>query len=212
MSIAIPRSDITGVILAGGLARRMGGVDKGLQPFQGQTLVEHALQRLRPQVGRVGINANRSIAHYEALGVPVWPDATTDFAGPLSGFLAGMTHSDTPYLMTAPCDTPYFPHDLVARLGQALREHPADIAMAAGPEENKDGQIDVRTQPVFCLLKVSLLPHLQSFMQSGGRKIDAWTGQHPTVVVNFDRPHDDPRSFFNINTLQQLQAHDAPST
>ena len=202
----VTAEQITGVILAGGLARRMGGVDKGLQSFRGQTLIEHALQRLRPQVAMIGINANRHHEEYETLGAPVWPDATTDFSGPLSGFLAGMTHSQTPYLVTVPCDTPDFPTDLVARLASALENAHADIAMVAAPEQTQPGQMALRTQPVFCLLKVSLRDSLQHYMQTGGRKIDAWTAQQRTVIVNFDGPTDDASHFFNINTLQQLHA------
>lgn len=208
---AIPTQDITGVILAGGLARRMGGVDKGLQMFQGKPLIEHALQRLRPQVAQIGINANRSLETYQALHVPVWPDATDDFAGPLSGFLAGLSHCKTPFLVTVPCDTPHFPKDLVLRLGQALLTTQADIAMAAGPEDNAQGRTEIRTQPVFCLIRAHLLTSLQDFMRSGGRKIDTWTALHPTAVVAFDQPGDDAHSFFNINTLQQLHDSEAPS-
>ena len=164
--MSIAQQDITGVVLAGGLARRMGGVDKGLQPFRGRTLVEHALQRLRPQVHIVGINANRHLDQYAAFGVPVWPDATNEFAGPLAGFVAGMSHCTTPYLLTAACDTPFFPLDLAARLGQSLQESNADIAMAAAPETDDQGHTRIRTQPVFCLLRASLLGSLQNFMQN----------------------------------------------
>ena len=190
----------------------MGGVDKGLQAFQGLTLVEHVLQRMRGQVAYVGINANRSLEHYAALNVPVWPDANADFAGPLAGFAAGLTHCTTPYLLTAPCDTPYLPLDLATRLGTALQQHEADIAMASAPEVDKFGQLQLRTQPVFCLIKTSLLQSLLDFMQSGGRKIDAWTAQHHTVQVPFNLPTDHAHSFFNINTLQQLQGLETPST
>ena len=201
---SIATQDITGVILAGGLARRMGGVDKGLQMFQGQPLINHALQRLRPQVAHIGVNANRSLETYQALNVPVWPDATDDFSGPLSGFLAGLSHCKTPFLVTVPCDTPHFPKDLVARLGQALLAAQADIAMAAGPENNAQGQTEMRTQPVFCLIRAHLLTSLQDFMRSSGRKIDTWTALHSTAIVPFDQPGDHAQSFFNINTLQQL--------
>ena len=206
--MSISQSDITGVILAGGLARRMGGVDKGLQPFRGLTLVEHALQRLRPQVQIVGINANRHLDQYRTLGAPVWPDATAEFAGPLAGFAAGLMHCTTPYLLTAACDTPLFPLDLAARLGQALHDADADIAMAAAPETDDQGHKQIRTQPVFCLLRASLLGSLQHYMQSGRRKIDAWTALHRTVEVAFDRPTDPPHGFVNINTLPHLQSLD----
>ena len=191
---------VTGVILAGGRGSRMGGVDKGLQNFNGMPLALHTLMRLSPQVGEVMINANRNLAAYEAFGVPVWPDVLSDYAGPLAGFLTALERCDTPWLATVPCDTPLFPPDLVARLAQAAQQQGAEIAMAAAREE--DGQ--VRTQPVFCLLRAGLLESLVKFTHGGGRKIDAWTALHHQVIVTFDRQGDDPRAFFNANTLAQL--------
>ena len=114
----IDRDQITGVILAGGRGSRMGGADKGLQPYRGVPLAMHALLRLAPQVGEVMINANRNLAAYESMGAAVWPDALADYPGPLAGFLAGLEHCTTPYLVTVPCDSPHFPEDLVARLAQ----------------------------------------------------------------------------------------------
>ncbi len=194
--------DITGVILAGGRGSRMGGADKGLQNFNGVPLALHTQLRLSPQVGELLINANRNLAAYESFGVPVWPDAASlgDFAGPLAGFLTGLERSETPLMMTVPCDTPLFPHDLVERLLDALEAEDADIAMAAAREE--DGQL--RPQPVFCLLRTELLESLVRFTASGGRKIDAWTAQHKMAVVAFDQPGDDARGFFNANTLAEL--------
>jgi molybdopterin-guanine dinucleotide biosynthesis protein A len=194
--------DITGVILAGGRGSRMGGADKGLQNFKGVPLALHTQLRLSPQVGELLINANRNLAAYESFGVPVWPDAASlgDFAGPLAGFLTGLERSETPLMMTVPCDTPLFPHDLVERLLAALEAEDADIAMAAAREE--DGQL--RPQPVFCLMRTELLESLVRFTASGGRKIDAWTAQHRTAVVGFDQPGDDARAFFNANTLAEL--------
>lgn len=196
--------DITGLILAGGRGSRMGGVDKGLQNFNGMPLALHALMRLGPQVGEVMVNANRNLSAYESFGVPVWPDASADFAGPLSGFLVGLERCETPYLLTVPCDSPRFPLDLAERMSHALHTAQADIAMAAAPERNADGTHTLRTQPVFCLLRHDLLESLVRFTHAGGRKIDAWTAQHPTVVVPFDTPHDDPHAFSNVNTLQEL--------
>ena len=198
----IDREHITGLVLAGGRGSRMGGVDKGLQLHGGQALAMHALTRLRPQVGTVLINANRNLEAYETFGVPVWPDADTDYAGPLSGFLAGLTHCETPWLVTVPCDSPLFPLDLVRRLATALVEVDAEIAMAATRE---DGALQV--QPVFCLLKSDLRQSLLRFTQSGQRKIDKWTAQHRCVEV----PFDDAQAFANANTvdeLKQLQQHD----
>lgn len=199
--------DITGIVLAGGRGSRMGGVDKGMQNFNGIPLALHTLLRLQMQVGSVMINANRNLAAYEAFGVPVWPDTLSDYAGPLAGFLTGLERCETPYLLTAPCDTPLFPLDLAARLAEAMAREGAEIAMAAGHDsaDTPGTESAVRTQPVFCLLRMELLESLVAFTQGGGRKIDAWTAQHKTVVVPFDRP-DDARAFFNANTLAELHA------
>ena len=196
----IQKEDITGLVLAGGRGTRMGGADKGLQNFRGVPLALHTMLRLAPQVGEIMVNANRNLAAYESFGVPVWPDALADYPGPLAGFLTGLERCETGYLVTVPCDTPLFPQDLVARLALALEDAGAEIAMAAAREE--DG--NVRTQPVFSLVKRELMESLVRFTQGGGRKIDAWTGQHRTVVVPFDREGDDPAAFFNANTLAEL--------
>jgi molybdopterin-guanine dinucleotide biosynthesis protein A len=195
-------SEITGVILAGGRGSRMGGADKGLQNFNGVPLALHTQLRLSPQVGELLINANRNLAAYESFGVPVWPDAASlgDFAGPLAGFLTGLERCETAFMMTVPCDTPLFPHDLVERLAAALEAEDAEIAMPAALEE--DGQL--RAQPVFCLIRSELLESVVRFTHGGGRKIDTWTAQHKTALVPFDRPGDDPKAFFNANTLAEL--------
>jgi len=195
---------ITALILAGGRGSRMGGIDKGLQNFRGlpltlQTLMRLQLQSLPPQ--DILINANRNLAAYESLGAAVWPDTLDGFAGPLAGFLTGLERCETPLLLTVPCDTPLFPLDLIERLHSALLDQNTDLAMAAAREE--DGQI--RPQPVFCLLRVELLDSLVAFTQKGGRKIDAWTGQHRCAIVPFDQPQDAPEAFFNANTLEELQ-------
>jgi molybdopterin-guanine dinucleotide biosynthesis protein A len=196
----IDTAAITGLILAGGRGSRMGGADKGLQNFNGLPLALHTFLRLQSQVGSVMINANRNLGAYESFGVPVWPDVLPDYAGPLAGFLTGLERCETPWLVTVPCDTPMFPADLVERLARAALEQDAEIAMAAGREE--DGQI--RPQPVFCLLRVELLESLVRFTQDGGRKVDAWTGRHKTAIVAFDAPDDDPRAFRNANSLAEL--------
>ncbi len=201
----IQAADITGLILAGGRGSRMGGVDKGLQNFNGMPLALHTLMRLQLQVGRVMINANRNLSAYESFGAEVWPDVLADYAGPLAGFLTGLERCETPYLVSVPCDTPRFPLDLVERLASALEREDAEIAMAAGPETDEQGQVKVRTQPVFCLLRVDLLESLVKFTQGSGRKIDAWTAQHKTVVVPFDQTGDDPLAFSNANTLAELK-------
>ena len=195
------KDEVTGIVLAGGRGSRMGGADKGLQNFNGVPLALYTLLRLQPQVGGAMVNANRNLAAYESFGVPVWPDALPDYAGPLAGFLTGLEQSETPWVVTVPCDTPLFPADLVDRLGEAAERDGAEIAMASAREP--DGQL--RPQPVFCLLRRELLESLVHFTQGGGRKIDAWTAQQRTVVVPFDRPGDDARAFFNANTLGELR-------
>jgi molybdenum cofactor guanylyltransferase len=194
--MSLPLEDITGVVLAGGRGSRMGGVDKGLQNHRGMALALHALLRLQPQVGTLMINANRNLGAYEAMGVPVWPDTLSDYQGPLAGLLTGLQRCHTPYLVSVPCDTPNFPTDLVARLAQALAAQQADIAMAAAVE---DGQ--VRTQPVFCLLRSQLQASLATCLQSGERKIERWTSQQRCVTVLFD----DAAAFANANTRDELQ-------
>jgi molybdenum cofactor guanylyltransferase len=196
----IPKDDITGLILAGGRGSRMGGADKGLQNHHGIPLAMHAMLRLSPQVGHLMINANRNLGAYDSFGVPVWPDALPEYPGPLAGFLAGLEHCETGYLVTVPCDTPNFPEDLVARLAQALAAEDAELAMAATP--GPDGP---QLQPVFCLMKATLMESLVAFTHAGQRKIDRWTAQHRSATVVFD----DADAFFNANTadeLRQLQA------
>ena len=205
---------ITALILAGGRGSRMGGADKGLQTFNGLPLALHTLKRLQMSgsVAEIMINANRNLAAYESFGVPVWPDVLGDYAGPLAGFLTGLERCATPFMVTVPCDTPLLPLDLVARLAQALLAHDADITMVSAPEINSQGQRQLFSQPVFCLLRVSLLESLQSFTQAGGRKIGAWTALHKTVLVPFDLPTDDARAFCNANSLSELrQLENAPS-
>jgi len=190
-------------VLAGGRGLRMGGLDKGMQSFRGEPLARHCLSRLAVQVGTAAINANRHLQEYAAWGAPVWPDSADagEFAGPLAGFLAGLDNCQSPYLCTVACDTPLFPPDLVERLAQALDSQGCNLAMAAAAEE--DGQ--VRHQPVFCLIKVTLRNSLRAFIAGGGRKIDAWTASERAARVVFDQAHDDPRAFYNANTLEQLR-------
>jgi molybdopterin-guanine dinucleotide biosynthesis protein A len=194
--MAIAREDITGLVLAGGRGSRMGGVDKGLQNHHGVPLALHALLRLQPQVGQTMINANRNLGAYESMGVPVWPDAQADYPGPLAGMLVGLERCETPYLVTVPCDTPNFPLDLVERLARALDTEDADIAMAATREDGK-----VVPQPVFCLLKATLLESLVKYLHAGQRKIDRWTALHRVATVVFD----DASAFDNANTSEELQ-------
>lgn len=199
----IETQDITGLILAGGRGSRMGGVDKGLQKHHGVPMAMHALLRLAPQVGQVMINANRNLGAYESMGVPVWPDSLPDYAGPLAGFLTGLEHCETPYLVTVPCDSPRFPDDLVRRLADALEAADAEIAMAATRDGVTANAADapLQVQPVFCLMKSELIESLVRFTQSGQRKIDRWTGLHRCVEV----PFDDAQAFANANTTDELR-------
>jgi molybdopterin-guanine dinucleotide biosynthesis protein A len=194
--MSISPAQITGLIVCGGRGTRMGGADKGLQSFMDMPLALHALMRLAPQVGEVMINANRNLAAYESFGVPVWPDPIADYQGPLAGWLAGIERCETPYMAVVPCDSPCFPGDLVQRLTEALAREDADIAMAATQEDGR-----VQAQPVFCLLKTSLLESLLQYLNAGERKIDRWTARHRCVQVVFE----DVQAFANANTLEELQ-------
>lgn len=191
----ITPDQVTGLVLCGGRGSRMGGVDKGLQNHRGIPLALHAMLRLQPQVSQVMINANRNLAAYESMGTAVWPDPVADYPGPLAGWLAGLEHCETPYMVTVPCDTPDFPTDLVPRLAAALEAEGAELAMAATQEDGR-----VQLQPVFCLLKVELMESLVLALQEGERKIDRWTARHRCAQVLFE----DSAAFFNANTPQEL--------
>lgn len=205
MLAPLEKSLITAVVLAGGRGSRMGGVDKGLQLFNGVPLAQHALQRLLPQVCNVIINANRNITEYESFGAPVWPDdeALGEFAGPLAGMSAALRHCTTPYLLTVPCDAPLFPLDLVARLANAFGTTDIDFAVASAPQSGQPGE-PCRAQPVFSLMNAAMRESLLAYTQSGGRKVSAWMQQHRVVHVPFDQPGDAANAFFNANTLQEL--------
>ena len=183
---------ITGVVLAGGQGRRMGGVDKGLQPLNGQPLVEHIIARLRPQVGHLVINANRNLQAYAAFGYPVLADAVPDFAGPLAGLHAALSAAQTPWVVTVPCDSPFLPVDLVFRLFSALTAASAEIAVARTGEQ---------VYPVFCLCRRELLPHLDDYLARGERKFGRWYADLQAVEVAFD---DQAQAFENINTREEL--------
>jgi molybdopterin-guanine dinucleotide biosynthesis protein A len=190
----IHQDAITGLVLAGGRGTRMGGVDKGLQMHLGIPLAQYALERLRPQVGALLLNANRNLAAYQAMGAPVWPDEIAEYPGPLAGMLAGLSHCSTPYLVTVPCDTPNFPIDLVARLAEGLGP---EGAMATAYTQEPEG---LRAQPVFCLMKASLRDGLSAFIRSGERKTGLFAAQHHSTRVLFH----DPAAFANANTLDEL--------
>ena len=205
------QAHITGWVLAGGQGSRMGGVDKGLQPFQGQALAQRALERLRPQVNSVCINANRHLDDYRAWGCEVYPDMEQGYAGPLMGFLTGLENCPSDWLLVVPCDCPFFPMDLASRLAAAATAQQAPLVMVNAPEPNQQGAFVMRAQPVFCLLHKDLQDNLSRFLASGGRKIDAWTSGQRLAMVDFNQASDAPHAFANANTWSELQALDKPS-
>jgi molybdopterin-guanine dinucleotide biosynthesis protein A len=194
------REQITGLLLAGGRGMRMGGADKGLQPLHGEPLAGHVLKRLAPQTGALLISANRHPDIYAALGAPfgaeVIADTLPDFPGPLAGLLAGLRAARGEYVLSAPCDTPWLPADLAARLGLALARNAADIATVTTSDANGN----VSLHPVVALLRTGLADDLAAFLHAGERKVRAWYARHKTVEVGFT----DERAFYNINFLQEL--------
>lgn len=191
------REDITGLVLAGGRGQRLGGVDKGLQPWRGAALVDHALARLAPQVRTVMISANRNAADYARRGAQVLPDGSDDFPGPLAGILAGLRAAATPWLAVVPCDCPLLPSDLVARLASAVEGARGAVA------QRDHGAAGVRFEPVCCLLSTTLADDLGAYLAAGGRKVEGWVARHARPV-SFDRPAD-AAAFANVNTPADLQ-------
>ena len=192
------RALVSGIVLAGGQGRRMGGVDKGLVMLAGKPMVAHVLERFVPQVAALAINANQNLDRYAAFGHPVVPDAVGGFAGPLAGLHAGLANAPHPLVATVPCDSPFLPRDLVARLSTALAAHDAQLAVAKTFDQ---------PHPVFCLVRRDVLPHLAAFLDGGGRKIDAWYATLRVVEVAFD---DEADAFRNINTADELAAAAPP--
>jgi len=186
------RSQLSGLVLAGGNATRMGGMDKGLLMLAVKPLVSRIVQALRTQVADLFINANRNLEQYRALGYPIISDLIEGYQGPLAGMASGLRIAKTPYLLTAPCDSPFVPADLAARLHAGLIDEKAEIAVA----ENQG-----RLEPVFALIDCGLLPSLLKYLDSGERKIDRWYARHRMVAVNFS---DNPRAFINLNTPEDL--------
>jgi molybdopterin-guanine dinucleotide biosynthesis protein A len=191
----ITQQHITGLILAGGRGMRMGGVDKGLQTLQGKPMIAHVIQRLHPQVDRIMINANQNLDRYREFNFPVWSDEKNDYAGPLAGMQAGLIHCETAYMLTVPCDTPMLPTDLVTQLATALEKSTADIAVANTKQHDR-----IQRQPVFCLMKKTVLTDLTTALERGVRKVDLWLAEKNVVDVVFD----DETAFANINTLEEL--------
>ncbi len=191
LSSCYPRQDITGVVLAGGRARRMGGEDKGLIRVDGEAMVVHALRGLAPQVGTLLVNANRNQERYAELGgCDVIADADGDYAGPLAGMASAMGRATTRYILTVPCDSPLLAAHLGERLFGALLADDAEISVA------HDG---TRMQPVFALLECALGQSIVDYLASGGRKIDAWYAQRRLAIADLSA---DPDMFLNINTPQ----------
>jgi molybdenum cofactor guanylyltransferase len=193
MTTAIHADHITAVILAGGKARRMGGEDKGLIELGGRRLIEYIIAALRSQVDSIIVNANRHLDTYGEYGLPVVPDMLSDYLGPLVGMASGMQATDRPWIVTAPCDSPFIPAELVTTLSTTLSQQQADICVA------HDGE---RMQPVFAMLSCELLPDLLGYLEDGGRKIDQWYARHHLAIADFS---DSPETFINLNSPEDRQ-------
>ncbi|HQY48138.1 MAG TPA: molybdenum cofactor guanylyltransferase MobA [Usitatibacteraceae bacterium] len=190
---------VTGLVLAGGQGSRMGGVDKGLAPFRGKPMVAHAIERLAPQVDEVLVNANRNPEAYARFGHRVVADEIPGFAGPLAGFERGLAHARGQLVATVPCDSPFLPADLVARLRVALEREGAQLAVARTGDQ---------PHPVFCLMRREVHASLAAFLASGQRKIDKWYASLAVVEVAFD---DEADAFANINTRDELAGLEKPT-
>ena len=182
------------IILSGGRATRMNGVDKGLVLLQNKPLIQHVIARLKPQVDEIFINANRKIKQYEAFGLPVLQDENVEFIGPLAGFKLGLQHAKHDYVLTVPCDSPLLPLDLAHRLLNSLILTKSEVAVASS---------DGNTHPVFCLIKKSVLPSLTEYLASGERKVSTWQKSQQCVEVDFSDCAD---AFTNLNTFEDLKA------
>jgi molybdopterin-guanine dinucleotide biosynthesis protein A len=191
------RPAITGLVLAGGMGRRMGSVDKGLLELRGRPLVSWVIERLRPQVDHLLVSANQNIERYAACGYPVVQDGIPGYAGPLAGLHAGLTVATTPLVATAPCDSPFLPDDLVFRLLGALTATGAELAVARTFEQ---------PHPVFSLCRREVLPSLTRFLADGERKAHRWQATLKVVEVAFD---DEAGAFANINTREELRRFEA---
>jgi molybdenum cofactor guanylyltransferase len=220
---------ITGLLLAGGRGSRMGEADKGLLPFRGTTLAKHVLARLRPQVDLVAINANRNLERYASFGAPLWSDDLAGFQGPLAGLAAGLRRCATPLLLTVPCDSPFLPLDLAARLVDELQRQQAMVAIAVSADETRPEDSDrrhatpaetgcgpasgalpeilgMRAHPVFALVRTRAALHLARYLATGGRRMGSWHAGLKVAQV----PFDDAAAFRNLNTSEELQQHASP--
>ncbi|MFK7963183.1 MAG: molybdenum cofactor guanylyltransferase MobA [Burkholderiaceae bacterium] len=194
----IAAEQITGLILAGGLGRRMSqdgrGTNKALRSFEGRPMIKHVIERLAPQVGSLVLNVNQDKQAFDAFDLPMVSDEISGFAGPLAGLHAGLQEAQTPWLLTCPCDSPFLPLDLVTRLADAADEGSHDLAVA---------YTGTQAHPVFALVNVKLLDGLTRFLKDGGRKIDAWYAPLSIARVDFE----DESAFRNINTPQDLERY-----
>ena len=182
---------ITALILAGGEGRRLGQEDKGLVELDGRPLISYVLEAISPQVGAVIISANRNLSRYRAFGVPVISDHHDTCRGPLAGMAAAISEVDTPYLLTLPCDSPFVPPDLAARMYATLQQEQSELCLARDPQ---------RLQPLFALFSTDLADDLNQSVAAGKLKVKKWMTQHRYSVVE----ETDPWRFFNINTPEDL--------
>lgn len=183
--------NITGIILAGGQARRMHGQDKGLVQLNTKPMIEYVINAMQPQVGTIIINANRNRTIYEEYGFPVVADQIAGYRGPLAGMASGLQAANTPFIVTAPCDSPLIPDNLVQKLYSMLQDAEICTAHASG-----------RLQPVFTLMKTDLLPSMLEFLNNGERKIDKWFEKHRLAIADFS---DQPDTFINVNSAEELK-------
>ena len=193
----IQKIDITAVILAGGKGRRLGGQDKGLVHYKNKPLIEHVIERIKPQVKTIIVNANRNQETYANYGFPVINDELSDFQGPLAGFATAMKSVTTSHIMTLPCDGPLLPNNLVTRMLEKMDDASDTLVVA----HNGD-----RLQPVYALIPISLINSLEQFLEEGNRKIDLWYARHTMQIADFS---DIPNAFDNINTEEQKQNMEA---
>ncbi|MES9902096.1 MAG: molybdenum cofactor guanylyltransferase MobA [Sedimenticola sp.] len=184
-------SMVTGVILAGGRATRMGGNDKGLIELAGRPMIEYVVDSMKNQVSDLYINANRNEAAYQRCGYPVFNDSRDDFAGPLAGIATAMGRATTELLLVAPCDGPWLPQDLGERLYREMSLAGADVCMA------HDGS---RLQPVYGLFRCNLAASIIDFLNAGDRKIKLWLDQQRSAIADFS---DHPEAFINVNTPEE---------
>lgn len=224
----IDPASITGIVLAGGRGSRMGGVDKGLVTFQGETLAARAVRQLAPQVGPLLISANRHLTDYARLGHVISdamrsgeldaktktktepaseaaPEAALAFAGPLAGILSGLRAAKTPFLACVPCDCPFFPADLIARLSAPFADSACTLSIAYAPDP--DDPETMRAHPVFALMRTTLADSLAEQLAAGERRLQSWCSRHTAIAVPFEDMH----AFYNMNTLQARDAAQAGS-